>query len=53
MRLLTHSLAAAVLTAGFCLSIPAVNVLAESLPWPLLAPHRTCRIKSFMQRRPR
>jgi hypothetical protein len=35
MRLLTQSLAAAVLTAGFCLSVPAVNVLAES---PSLAP---------------
>ena len=30
MRLFTRSLAAAILTAGCCLSIPAVNVLAQS-----------------------
>ena len=32
MRLFTRSLAAAILTAGCCLCIPAVNVLAQSPP---------------------
>jgi hypothetical protein len=32
MRLFTRSLAAAILTAGCCLSVPTVNVLAQSLP---------------------
>ena len=32
MQLFTRSLAAAILTAGCCLSIPTVNVLAQSPP---------------------